>query len=45
MDAYQTLIDSYQMENVSDIVYAESFGFTSGYNAAQELIAKTSKKT
>lgn len=41
VEAYLNLTETYNMENVSDIIYAESFGFTSGYNAAQTLISKT----
>ncbi|AUD65336.1 hypothetical protein BK011_06410 [Tenericutes bacterium MZ-XQ] len=44
VDAYQKLVQTYQMENVADITYAESFGFTSGYNAAQELIKSTKNR-
>jgi LacI family transcriptional regulator len=44
VDAYQKLVQAYQMENVADITYAESFGFTSGYNAAQELIKNIEKR-
>lgn len=44
VEAYQNLIQRYQMENVADIIYAESFGFTSGYNAVQDLINNSSVK-
>ena len=44
VDAFQNYVQRYQMENVADIVYAESFGFTSGYNAVQQLLDKSSER-
>lgn len=44
VDVYHKYIKAYQFENVSDIVYAESFGFTSGYNAVHKIIKNASKQ-
>ncbi len=44
VDAYNHFIKTYQMTNVSDIIYAESFGFTSGYNAIGKLLENAKER-
>jgi len=41
VDAYLRFTKTHHMTNVADVIYAESFGFTSGYNAVQELFKQT----
>ncbi len=38
VDAYYKFIDEYELNNVAEVIYAESFGFTSGYNAVAKLL-------
>ena len=41
VDAYHRFTKTHHMTNVADVIYAESFGFTSGYNAVQDLFKQT----
>ncbi len=44
VDAYHHYIDLYAFNNISEVTYAESFGFTSGYNAVLKLINSSPDK-
>ena len=44
VDAYHHYINLYGFNNISDVTYAESFGFTSGYNAVVKLMSSSSDK-
>lgn len=43
VEAYHKFVDTYEMTNIIDVIYAESFGFTSGYNAVLELAKHASE--
>ncbi|MCD4826343.1 MAG: LacI family transcriptional regulator [Acholeplasmataceae bacterium] len=44
VDAYHKYLNEYKMNQTTDVVYAESFGFTSGYNALQKVLENSKQK-
>lgn len=44
IEAFKHYIKIHQLTQIGDIMYAESFGFTSGYNAVKTLLSSTDDK-
>lgn len=44
VEAFKHYMNVHNLTQVGDIIYSESFGFTSGYNAVNELLSKTNEK-
>ncbi|BCR35787.1 LacI family DNA-binding transcriptional regulator [Mariniplasma anaerobium] len=44
VDAYHKYTQEYQLNQTSEVIYADSFGFTSGYNAVYKLLKKPEQK-
>ena len=44
IEAFHHYMNAYGLEEVGEITYSESFGFTSGYNAVKHLMAHVSKR-
>lgn len=44
VDAYHKYSKEYELNQTAEVVYAESFGFTSGYNAVFKLLENSNEK-